>query len=243
MTGAGEAQRGSDLELAGEIEELVRANVEALRREMNTSTPAIVRKFDEASQTVQCTPVHKRLFIDEDTSIVMPDYMDVPVAFPRGGNFVLTFPIAAGDEVLVVFSQRTIDNWWDRGGVQDPLPLRFHDASDAMAIPGLGSRPRFIQSFATDAAELRSLDGTVVLRMEGSRIVLTADQVIIGGDAAGTEPAAKGQTLQTWINLLSTALQTHVHPVSGSATLVAPALQVAALPAPPTITADKAKVL
>lgn len=248
MTGAGELQRQTDEELGADDQSAIRAAIEAFRREINTSCPGIVRSFDAASQTAIVTPVHKRLFVGEtEEFFTLPDCLDVPVVFPRGGNFVFTFPVAAGDEVMLVFSQRALDNWWDRGDVQAPGPVRFHDLSDAMAIPGLASRPRFVQSFATDAAEIRTLDGAVVMRLEGARVVITADQVLVGGDEAGTEPAAKGQTLQQYLTALAGLLALHAHPAPGGATSASLTLSDSIDPPGgikvPTITADKAKVL
>lgn len=243
MTGKGQGQRARDLELTDDLSELVHAAADSVRRGINTSAPGIVRSYDAASQTVEVTPVHKTLLVDEETSLEIPALMRVPVGFPRGGNFVLTFPIAEGDEVLLVFGQRTIDNWWDRGGVQDPLPVRFHSLSDAVAIPGLASRPRFVSGASTDAAELRTLDGTTVLRIEGSQIVLQADSVFVGG-TAGAERASKGETLAS----ILASIKTHTHILSGSAGTVAIA-GTALLSTdltdmdPNSILADKAKVL
>lgn len=54
----------------------------------------------------------------------LPILPDVPVVFPGGGGFALTFPVAAGDECLVVFASRCIDAWWQSGGVGEPMEPR-----------------------------------------------------------------------------------------------------------------------
>jgi hypothetical protein len=46
------------------------------------------------------------------------------------------------------------------------------------------------------------------------QLVLKADQIVLGGD--GAEPAAKGQTLQGYLDSLADALSKHAHPVSGA---------------------------
>src|SRR6185369_15524510 len=123
--------------------------------------------------------------------------VDVPVVIAGGGDLYLTFPIAPGDECLLHFSERAIDNWWDRGGVQEPSEYRLHDYSDAFALVGPLSRPRFLGSYSTTAAELRTRDGTTVLSFQGGKIVLNADAVFLGGET-GAEPAVLGQTLATY---------------------------------------------
>ena len=42
----------------------------------------------------------------------------------------------AGDQVLLVFSERSLDVWLSAGGIVDPNDTRKHHISDAIAIPG-----------------------------------------------------------------------------------------------------------
>ena len=69
-------------------------------------------------------------------------------------------------------------------------------------------------------------------------ITLNADQIILGG-GDGTEPAAKGQTLQTFLNSLTASLVAHFHPASSGTT--SPSAQLTGLEAP-NVLAMKAKV-
>ena len=68
----------------------------------------------------------------------------MPVVFPGGGGFALTFPVAAGDECLVVFASRCIDAWWQSGGVGEPMEPRMHDLSDGFALIGVRSQPAHV---------------------------------------------------------------------------------------------------
>lgn len=215
------------------------ARAESLLLDTHTCLPGIIKSFDAATQTATVQAAIKRQFILDDDSdgwVELPLCVDVPVHFPAGGGFVLTFPVADGDECLVVFSERAIDFWWDRGGVQEPSEYRLHDLSDAFAIVGFSSRPRAIPAVATDATELRARDGSLVLRIDG-------DFVTAGG-VAGSQLAALGETLQTYLDNIATLLAAHVHtsatpgaPTSPSPTLISPALT------PPTVTATRVKVL
>lgn len=174
-----------DQEWEGSPDEAARAHVEAALRDTHTCLPGIVKSFNETTQTATVQPAIQRIFIPEGP-VDLPQCMDVPVQFPRGGNFVMTFPVAANDECLLVFSERAIDFWWDRGGVQLPAEYRRHDLSDAFAIMGVSSRPKMVSGFATSACEIRTLDGSTVLRIENS-------QIFVGG-VAGAEPPPKGTT-------------------------------------------------
>ena len=152
-------------------EAAINARVDAFAASLNTCLPGIVQSFNQSAQTVVVRPAIQRIF-REKGAVDLPDLVDVPVKFPRGGGFVLTFPISKGDECLLSFSQRAIDFWWAKGGVQLPSELRTHDLSDAFADVGYSSKPNVVGSLRMDGAELRSLDGS-------NRIALCANGDII----------------------------------------------------------------
>lgn len=131
---------------------------EDLSSRIRVSSPAIVLKFDE-KQTVTVQLALSGL--DENgAEIQISPIVDVPVQFPRGGGFAVTFPIAAGDEGLAVFSDRCIDGWFASGAIGVPPDHRQHDLSDAFFIPGVSSLKRVIGDFRTDAIVMRQLDGS-----------------------------------------------------------------------------------
>ncbi len=112
-------------------------------------------------------------------------------SFPRGGGCTLTFPIKAGDECLVVFSQSNIDFWWQNGGSQLSLNQRRHDFSDAFVIPGPQSQAKKISNISPTAAQLRTDDGSAFVEVSaggdvtatsGGQITLNAPQVTINGN-------------------------------------------------------------
>ena len=62
---------------------------------------------------------------------------NVPVLFPRSRKAAVTFPLEKGDTVLLVFAERSLDEWIEKGGNKvSPEDPRRHDMSDAIAIPG-----------------------------------------------------------------------------------------------------------
>ena len=64
------------------------------------------------------------------------------MVFPGSVNFDIKFPLSKNDECLVFFSDLSIDNFWQKGSVQNPVEVRRHDLSDGMAIPCMMSIPR-----------------------------------------------------------------------------------------------------
>lgn len=100
--------------------------------------PCIVQSFDSTKGTVECQPAIRERMIMEDGTIryiSLPLLLNVPVVYPIASGFSMTFPLSQGDEVLVVFSDLSIDNFWQFGNLQNPVEARRHDLSDGIAIP------------------------------------------------------------------------------------------------------------
>ena len=119
-------------------EEIIEKMIDISLLEVNTCLPGVVKKYDSATQTCTVQPSMKRTSVD---GLVIPrtEIEDVPVVFPRSKAGGIHFPIEEGDSVLLVFSQRSLDDWVDKGGVVEVIDSRVHDANDAIAIPGLFS--------------------------------------------------------------------------------------------------------
>lgn len=136
-----------------------------------TSLPCIVQSFNAAKGTIVAQPAIKSRVRQQngDTQLVtLPLLVDVPVVFPAGGGFLITFPITAGDECLVVFADRCIDTWFQQGGTQTPSEIRTHDLSDGFAIVGPFSAPRVPASINATALELRTTDRSAYIQLTAS---------------------------------------------------------------------------
>jgi hypothetical protein len=111
-----------------------------------------------------------------------PILVDLPVIFPRGGGVTLTFPIKEGDECLIVFSSRSIDFWWQNGGVQERADGRILDLSDAFVIPGPQSQVKKISGISTTAAQLRTDDGSAFIEVASNgAVTITSPQTTVNG--------------------------------------------------------------
>jgi len=192
------AQR--DEAASGTQEGAINAAIESRLRELHTVLPGIIRSFDAVTQTATVQPAIRRIFVSQG-AVDLPELVDCPVCFPGGGGFFLTFPVTAGDECLIHFSERAIDHWFEFGGVQDPSEARFHDLSDAFVTVGVTSQPSKLASCGTSGVELRSRDGTTKIKIAGTKVTVEAATVDICGTS---EPAVLGDALKTLYNA-------HVH--------------------------------
>lgn len=107
--------------------------------------PGIIQKYDSDKQTVEVQPAIRERTIGQSGEVAYIKYpllVNVPVVFPQSGNYSITFPIAQGDECIVVFSDLSIDNWWLYGNVQNPIEQRRHDLSDGFAILGIKNQSK-----------------------------------------------------------------------------------------------------
>lgn len=185
------------------------AQIETRLKNLHTCVPGIIVSFDPAKQTAQVQPTIQRLFTEKG-AVNLPVCVDVPVVFPAGGLFALTFPVAANDECILWFSERCIDLWFTYGGVRPPAEYRLHDLSDGMALVGLSSMPRVLTAFQTSHAELRN-------RARTFRITVTS-----AGDIELVNPAGS-------IKLLA----------NGNVTVVAPTVAITGdVTVTGTVTAD-----
>jgi len=158
--------------------------------EMWTAMPGIIQSFDHVAMTCE-TQLAVQVQVTSVEDETKKSWMDVsmlvdcPVYFPSGGGCTLTFPIATGDECLVVFASRCIDAWWQSGGYLNQQPiLRMHDLSDGFAFVGVRSQPRVISNVSVNSTQLRSDDGSAIIDLNPTThaISLTATTINLTGN-------------------------------------------------------------
>lgn len=147
---------------------LLRAAMTGWQGNLWTALPAVVESYDPVAMTLTAQPTIQVGVLQPDGSnkvTSLPVIPDVPVVFPGGGGFTMTFPLAKGDEVLLVFASRCIDAWWQSGGVQPQAEFRMHDLSDGFAIPGPRSQAKKLTNVSAENVQLRTDDGAGLLEV------------------------------------------------------------------------------
>lgn len=71
----------------------------------------------------------------------------IPVGLFKAGGFILTLPVAAGDEGIILFSDRSLSLWKETGKKAPPHETEFHGLSGAVFVPFPTSKPGAIQGF------------------------------------------------------------------------------------------------
>jgi hypothetical protein len=199
-------------ERAPDQDELMRRNNDKLAREMRVSIPASVVSFDPVKQTIVAQPLIREKVVNRQTGetgfVTLPQLVDVPVVFPRGGVWAFTVPITAGDEVLIVFADTNIDSWYANGGIQNWNDRRRHDLSDAIAIPGVYSQPNVLTNFNETDAEIRNEAGDIKIALNSA--ALTAKyrnaQVILNNSSTNILFANDTPSLTNSISITSSQI-------------------------------------
>ena len=158
--------------------EVIKAGTDAALDDLHTAMPGVVDKYDSSTQLADVQPAIKRRFIMPDgteSSRDFPIINNVPICFPRAGDFFLSFPIKKGDSVLLIFSERSIDQWLEKGGKQDPIVTTLHDLSDAIAIPGVYPKTQKLANAHADHVVLGHDGGSALAFFKQALICLGAE--------------------------------------------------------------------
>lgn len=147
---------------------------------LHVAFPALVVSYDATKRRAVLQPAFKAR-TKSGAPLRAPQLQGVPVAFPGGAGGGLTWALAAGDEVIVIVSERRLARWLERGGEVDPwegaelggeLPP-LHRIDDGIAIPAPMSN-------GAAAARPSTTDG-VTLEAQGAALVkLGADDAAAG---------------------------------------------------------------
>lgn len=190
--------------------DIFRDSVYSVLNSVHTALPGIVKSFDPSTNKATIQPALNKKYVTGP--MPMPILENVPVMFPRGGDFSMTFPLKEGDYVLLIFIERSIDLWVSVGGQVTPDDPRKFDLSDAIAIPGImpfnGSFPENDnESFSLIIGQSRfkiSSDGTFCFHnstnelMEKITEIVTAIeglQILVSGAAGVVDPTYITSTL------------------------------------------------
>lgn len=171
------------------IVDAVKAFLQAELRKVNTSLPGEVVKYNPITQTADIRPMLKSSH-NED----LPVIHDVPVVFPGGGGYKITFPLVRGDSVLLTCAQSSIDAWLDKAQLLDRPNANTFSLADAVAFPGVLAIGR-----ASDQV--------------GDAFILSGDTVLLGSKDA-SDPIVR----QSDIKPLVTWAESHTHLETGGTT-------------------------
>lgn len=103
----------------------------------NMHTATIAKITSVGQKTISCQPVITREV--DGQSKPLPEFIEVPIVVLQGGGSYTAYPIAVGDDCLLIVCERCFDRWWAGDDMQRPLEARMHDYSDGFALVGVNN--------------------------------------------------------------------------------------------------------
>ncbi len=192
---------------------------------LNCHAIATITSFDPDRQTVEARLAYKQEYEQRDPrsgkySTVLLDYpllIDCPAIIMGGGGGALTFPIVPGDDCLVFFNDRDIDNWFAGTPNGAVASSRLHSSADGIALVGIRSLLKTLKDYDTERVALSYRVGGVVQAKMALRekIVLKnvavdfktqLDILLVAIETAGTALGSASNFAQ--VNAAGTALAT-----------------------------------
>lgn len=235
----------------GRAVEALRAALDGRQAEMWTALPGIVQSFDPAAMTVSVQPAvagGSPTRRERPLPWICPPGRTCRWVFPGGGGFALTFPVAAGDECLVVFASRCIDAWWQSGGVGEPMEPRDARPLGRLRPYRRAQQPhRLSPAVHTGNTQLRADDGSAYVEItpggavtavgpssvtvrSGGSITLDAPRIVIKGllsmqsQGGGATTATLAGSLNATgdVTASNISLNSHTHPGDSGGTTGGP---------------------
>lgn len=188
---------------------------------MNCIKVGTINSFDANKKTAEVQILFKKVLPD-GTIVSYKPLVDVPVFTLQGGGGALQFPIQAGDQCIVLFSDRRLDEWLQNGAEAAPGDGRAHDLSDGIALVGINAVNSSLPAAPTNKVVLSYMGTSFQLTAGGWNIVGAGTAEV---DLQGAIVTIKNATttlltlMQNFITLLEGA--TVQDPISGPIPLTA----------------------
>jgi hypothetical protein len=218
--------------------EVLRQIMSQIGDQLCVSLPGKIESYDSVTQTADVKPLLSKSIVDKDGNeekVEIPVISKVPVAFSRGGGHFMSFPLEKGDNVFLIFCDRSIDDFWfsDGSSPMDQIDFRTHDLSDAVAIPAFYPSSKSITDLIGNDGVFGKEKGTQV-RSKGDTIEVTTKGLAsaIGGFVA------MAQKVDLIISVLDTVFRTAWVPVPNDGGAALKTAYLAAFSTPPSSVAS-----
>jgi len=169
------------------LEELLEAVASQEVAEAFVCLPGKIEKYNSADQVADVRPLIMRdvITIEGEVETVELEVMPkVPVQFPRGGGFFITFPLKPGDLVTLKFCDRSIDKYMSGAGTVpiNPIDLRSHDIADAICEPGWNPHSKKLRDVINSDAVFGKEKGVQIHIKDAGTVEITSAGAAVSDD-------------------------------------------------------------
>lgn len=124
---------------------------------------ATVKAVDVSKQTLTAEINYKRTMMRPNTARTSPEnterfeyvakeeeyplLIDVPFVVMRGGSSFINVPVKAGDQCIILYNDRCIEDWFLSGKRSVLSSSRSHSMADGLALVGVSSMQNLISGY------------------------------------------------------------------------------------------------
>ena len=148
-------------------------------KQLHTVNVGTVVKYDPASKRAQVQPALDLLLASGERQ-AHAVLADVPVVHGAGGGYVVHLPVRAGDAVLLLFSERGLQEFKKTYRRSAPDNTAIMALKDAVAITGFGSLVQALP--VTDGLYVGTEDGSEYVAVQSGRVKVKAAEIVLEGN-------------------------------------------------------------
>lgn len=163
--------------------------------------------------TTKTSPKNKERFEYVPREEDYPVLIDVPFFVMKGGDAFLNIPIEVGQDCMVLYNDRAIDDWFISGKKSTLSSNRLHSMADAVALVGISSMKDLIAGY----------DATRIGLVKGQSKVMVGDKLEMKNAAASLGPNLNNllEALSVMLQTMSTANPSNVSATVGASAATA----------------------
>ena len=154
-------------------------------KDIHTAMPGIVEAYDATTRRAQVRPA-LRLLTTNGKSVSRAPIVNAPVLFPYGARCGVLFPLAVGDSVLIIVSERGLTAFKQTFAESDPDPTRFFSAADGVILPGFGQLGDDPDSYIAFDPGDGTDDDPATISINSSKVLVNGRSVLAVPTSLGT---------------------------------------------------------
>lgn len=205
-----------------------------LKNNVHTIKPAVIDSVDYDECYVSATPLTKSKRKD-DLQIEFPQAMEVPIIILGGnaGEATVTVPVKAGDNCLILYSDREFSNLLDTDGstavdTEEYKPFGYYPIA---ALCGFFTRPN-AKGISSENVEINNGTTNIVIAPSGEVTInasaaTTNCNLTVNGSITATDTITSGSTITSGADVVATTNVTAAGSVTGSTVVASSSMSIA----------------
>jgi hypothetical protein len=184
--------------------------------DLNTCIPAKIISYDFKTKKAVVQPAINLEYNDGEV-IEMPKISNVPVMHPSTSKASIIFPISIGDNVTLIFSQKSLENWLKDGEISTTDDPRQFDLTDAIAMIGISPFSEEVVAESKDDLVISCNDSKITMKpsslvkIKATTLEIESTNVNVSGKLTANNIEATSQIKSATASIGGKDFATHTH--------------------------------